>query len=107
EKARVDVDDASSAAEIAAAVDARDDPEALVLDGILDEEVAGALGSLPEEFRSAVVLVDLQDLTYEESARVLDCPVGTVRSRLSRGRRLLAKGLRPYALRRGILRRPG
>lgn len=106
ERERVDVDDPSAAAEIAAAVDARDDPQDLVLDGLLDEEVTQALGSLPEEFRSAVVLVDLQDLTYEESARVLDCPVGTVRSRLSRGRHLLATRLRSYALRHGILRHP-
>jgi RNA polymerase sigma-70 factor, ECF subfamily len=61
------------------------------------ELVDRALAELPEEFRAAVALVDLGDASYEEAAAALGCPVGTVRSRLSRGRRLLAARLRDLA----------
>jgi RNA polymerase sigma-70 factor (ECF subfamily) len=54
------------------------------------EAVDAALAALPPEFAAAVVLVDLEELSYEEAAAVLGCPLGTVRSRLFRGRRLLA-----------------
>jgi RNA polymerase sigma-70 factor, ECF subfamily len=56
-----------------------------------------ALAALPEVLRSAVILVDLRDLKYEDAARVLEVPVGTVRSRLFRGRRLLQEALLIYA----------
>jgi len=68
-------------------------------------EVDGALRQLPEPFRSAVVLVDLEDLTYEEAATVVDCPVGTLRSRLFRGRKQLFVLLEAYARDRGLLKR--
>jgi RNA polymerase sigma-70 factor (ECF subfamily) len=55
--------------------------------------VEAALGALPEGFREAVLLVDVEGLTYEEAAGVLTCPVGTLRSRLFRARRLLARAL--------------
>jgi RNA polymerase sigma-70 factor (ECF subfamily) len=61
------------------------------------EQVRQAVLSLPPVFREAVVLCDLQDSSYEEAAVVLDCPVGTVRSRLSRGRAMLARKLRGVA----------
>jgi len=57
------------------------------------EEVQGALNSLPEDFRTAVVLCDVADLPYEDIAASLDVPVGTVRSRIHRGRRLLRAAL--------------
>ncbi len=79
------------------------DPETLVASQVLDGEIDTALGELPEEFRAAVVLVDLHELTYEEAALALACPVGTIRSRLSRGRRLLQEALRGYAQARGII----
>lgn len=104
ERAQVDVDDPAAAAEVTEAAGAVDDPETLVLSETLDQEVAQALAELPEEFRSVVVLVDLHDLTYEEGAQVLGCPVGTVRSRLSRGRRLLGQKLAAYGRERGMLR---
>lgn len=66
------------------------------------ERVDRALASLPEDFRTVVVLVDLQELTYEEAAGVLDCPIGTVRSRLARARRRLAGELADYARGRGL-----
>lgn len=107
ERGRVDVDDPVTEAEATRAVGAGDDPETLVLANVLDGEIRDALAALPEEFRSVIVLVDLQELTYEEAARVLGCPIGTVRSRLSRGRRLLYERLRGYAERRGLLRAKG
>ncbi len=57
------------------------------------EEVQAALNSLPEDFRTAVVLCDVADLPYEDIAASLDVPVGTVRSRIHRGRRLLRAAL--------------
>lgn len=70
----------------------------------MDPEVTEALGRLPDEFREAVVLVDVEALSYDEAAAVLKCPVGTVRSRLYRGRRLLFVALRAYAAERGFAR---
>lgn len=67
-------------------------------------EVKRALDQLPESFRAAVLLVDVEELTYEEAAAVLDCPVGTLRSRLFRGRRQLFDALREYARREGYLK---
>lgn len=69
------------------------------------ETVGAALERLPEPFRQAVLLVDLEGLTYEEAAAALDCPVGTVRSRLSRARRRLAAELAAYARELGLLER--
>ncbi len=60
-------------------------------------EVQRALGALPEAYRAAVLLVDVEELTYEEASVALECPVGTVRSRLARGRRLLFLALSDYA----------
>ena len=68
-------------------------------------EVEKALRELPEEFRTAIVLVDIEELTYEEAEKIMECPIGTVRSRLSRGRRLLQLALRDYALERGLKRK--
>jgi RNA polymerase sigma-70 factor (ECF subfamily) len=61
------------------------------------EQVRRAVLSLPESYREAVVLCDLQEASYEEAAAALDCPVGTVRSRLNRGRTLLAEKLKANA----------
>jgi RNA polymerase sigma-70 factor (ECF subfamily) len=57
------------------------------------EQVRRAVLSLPPLYREAVVLCDLQDVSYQDAAAVLDCPVGTIRSRLSRGRSMLVKKL--------------
>ena len=69
-------------------------------------EIAQALGRLPEEFRTAVLLVDVEQLTYEEAAGVINCPVGTLRSRLFRARRVLFVELRDYARKRGFIGGP-
>lgn len=67
-------------------------------------EVETALRSLPEAFRDAVLLVDAQELSYEEAAAALACPVGTVQSRVFRGRRLLCTALEEYARRAGYVK---
>ncbi len=63
----------------------------------LSDEVVGALAGLPEKYRTAVILSDLEEQTYEEIAQFLSAPIGTVRSRIHRGRRLLAGHLGEYA----------
>jgi len=69
-------------------------------------EVNQALAELPEDFRSAVLLVDVEGFTYEEAAAALDCPVGTLRSRLFRARRMLFLQLHDYARKMGFIRKP-
>ena len=69
-------------------------PEDVVGNGLLDDDVAAALLALDERFRTAVLLVDVHQLTYAEAADLLDVPVGTLMSRLSRGRARLRKQLR-------------
>ncbi|MDR5683810.1 MAG: sigma-70 family RNA polymerase sigma factor [Armatimonadota bacterium] len=71
------------------------DPEKL-LDNVMEQEVREALESLPEHFRGAVILADLQGFSYKEIADILGVPVGTVMSRLFRGRRLLQRKLWDY-----------
>lgn len=71
-----------------------DDPERSAFARITGEAVTAAVDRLPVEFREAVTLCDLEDLSYAEAAEVIDCPVGTVRSRLHRGRKLLQESLR-------------
>jgi RNA polymerase sigma-70 factor (ECF subfamily) len=78
-------------------------PESLLCSQDMGAEAEKALKTLPEEFRTVIILVDLEELTYKEAAKVMECPVGTVRSRLSRGRRLLQVALRNYALERGLI----
>ncbi len=68
---------------------------------LLDDDVATAIADLPEDFRTVVILCDIEGLTYEEIAEFLDCPLGTVRSRLHRGRSLLRSRLLKYAKDRG------
>lgn len=80
------------------------DPEGRFYDSFLDEEVVSAIHGLPEEYRSAVVLSDLQGLRYAEIANVLGVPEGTVKSRLFRGRRLLQRKLANYAVEMGYLK---
>jgi RNA polymerase sigma-70 factor (ECF subfamily) len=82
-----------------------DDPVDLLSMQVLDSDVEAALRALPQEYRTAVILVDVQELTYEEAAVVVGSPVGTIRSRLSRGRTLLQRALHAYAQERGLLRR--
>jgi RNA polymerase sigma-70 factor (ECF subfamily) len=70
----------------------------------LGDEIQQALSALPDEFRTVVMLVDLSDLSYREAADRLGCPIGTVMSRLHRGRRVLKQRLRDYAAVEGYVR---
>jgi RNA polymerase sigma-70 factor, ECF subfamily len=66
------------------------DPETLALRPIVQEEIRRALDALPPDFRLAVILSDVEEFSYEEIAQMMGCPIGTVMSRLHRGRKLLA-----------------
>ncbi|HJP35721.1 MAG TPA: sigma-70 family RNA polymerase sigma factor, partial [Gammaproteobacteria bacterium] len=70
---------------------------------LLDDEVRAAIESLPEEFRHAVIMADMEDKSYKEIADVMKCPLGTVMSRLYRGRKLLREQLKDYAQSRHVL----
>jgi RNA polymerase sigma-70 factor, ECF subfamily len=78
--------------------------EAEVLEQLPDEDVQEALASLPEQFRLAVLLADVEGFSYKEIAEILDVPIGTVMSRLHRGRRALEKRLWEVMRKRGIVR---
>ncbi len=79
------------------------EPERVVLADIAEQEVQDALDDLPEVFRLVVILSDLHGLSYEDIANILGIPIGTVRSRLFRGRRLLRRTLQRYAEARGFI----
>jgi RNA polymerase sigma-70 factor, ECF subfamily len=79
------------------------DPETQALSPLVEAEVQRALDELPDEFRLAVVLSDVEELSYKEIADAMGCPIGTVMSRLHRGRRMLQKTLREHAIAMGIL----
>lgn len=64
---------------------------------MIGDEVAMALNGLPVDFRTVIILCDIEGFTYEEMAKILDIPIGTVRSRLHRARNLLKEKLRSYA----------
>jgi RNA polymerase sigma-70 factor (ECF subfamily) len=68
-------------------------PEQILTRATLDADLQGALDALPDAFRQAVWLRDVEELSYAEMAKVLDVPIGTVMSRISRGRRALSEGL--------------
>jgi RNA polymerase sigma-70 factor, ECF subfamily len=74
-----------------------------VLEALTDDEVKQALAELPETFRLAVYLADVEGFAYKEIAEIMDTPVGTVMSRLHRGRKALQKALSTYAYQRGLL----
>lgn len=78
------------------------DLEEKIFSNILDDDVSTALEALPEEFRTVVILCDIEGFTYEEIADFVECPIGTVRSRLHRGRKMLRSQLYDYATKRGF-----
>jgi RNA polymerase sigma-70 factor (ECF subfamily) len=77
-------------------------PENQILQQELGAKIGAALKRIPEEFRAPIVLVDMADFSYAEAAEILSCPIGTVRSRLSRGRKLLQKLLSAYLDKREV-----
>jgi len=80
------------------------DPEGRFFSNLIDEEVLAALEALPDDFREVIILGDLEGLPYAEVAEALDIPVGTVKSRIFRARRILQGQLRRYAEETGLLR---
>jgi len=82
----------------------RQSPERMLVERSVSDDVQRALESLPEDFRTAVVLCDVQGLSYKEIADIMQTPVGTVMSRLFRGRKLLAAALREFAIAEGYVK---
>ncbi len=80
------------------------DPEGEFFDAIVDEAVLERIQELPEDYRTAVVLSDLEGFTYQEISEMTEVPVGTVKSRLFRGRRLLQSALYDYAVSMGYIK---
>ena len=78
------------------------DPEDRILSGVLSDQVKEALDRLSVEFRMVVILADLHEFSYREIAEMMECPIGTVMSRLHRARKLLQQDLLEYASERGI-----
>ena len=74
-----------------------------VLDGLVESEIKQAVEELPESFRMPVLLADLDGFSYKEIAQILDIPIGTVMSRLHRGRKAMQKRLWEFAKQRGLL----
>ncbi len=85
------------------AAEAERTPETEVLESMPDEVVKEALESLPEQFRMAVLLADVEGFSYKEIADIMDVPIGTVMSRLHRGRKALQRRLWDFARDRGLL----
>jgi RNA polymerase sigma-70 factor (ECF subfamily) len=75
-----------------------------LMDLFTDSQVQDAVDALPEQFRLAVLLADVDGFSYKEIAQILDVPIGTVMSRLHRGRKSLQKSLHGFALERGMIR---
>lgn len=70
-------------------------PERLMMTRQIGQTVDEAMAALPEELRTAIMLRELEGLSYEEIANIMDCPIGTVRSRIFRAREAIAERLRP------------
>ncbi|MDH3464181.1 MAG: sigma-70 family RNA polymerase sigma factor, partial [Acidimicrobiia bacterium] len=77
--------------------------EERVLDGLVESDIKRAVEDLPENFRIPVLLADLEGMSYQEIADILDIPIGTVMSRLHRGRKAMQKTLWEFARNRGLL----
>jgi RNA polymerase sigma-70 factor (ECF subfamily) len=72
--------------------------EERVVERLSQDDIVGALSAVPHDFRDVVVLVDIGDFTYQDAAQILDIPIGTVMSRLHRGRRILKRELADRAI---------
>jgi len=79
-------------------------PDRAVFDGLVGAEVEAALQKVPEDFRLAVILSDIEGMSYQEIADIAGVPIGTVRSRLARGRAILRRELERYAIQEGYLK---
>lgn len=79
------------------------DPESKFINNLIDNDIKSAISSLREDFRIAVVLSDVENFSYKEISQILNIPIGTVRSRLSRGRAILQMKLRIHAVEMGVI----
>ena len=79
-------------------------PDQAMLSASVSDDVQRALEQLPDDFRTAVILCDMQGLSYKEIADIMETPVGTVMSRLFRGRKLLAAALKDFAVAEGYVK---
>lgn len=75
------------------------------LSSLMDDDVKRALESLPIEYREAILFSDVEELSYKDISEITNVPIGTVKSRLNRGRRLLQKSLWTYAKDKGFIKR--
>jgi len=75
-----------------------------IYDNLLDDEISSAIASLPDDFKTVIILSDIEGFTYDEIADFVDCPVGTVRSRLHRARKMLFAKLYKYANEKGYIK---
>jgi RNA polymerase sigma-70 factor, ECF subfamily len=98
----VDSDRIEAMANVPEGLVARETPEQILLRRSIDADLQAALDALPEAFRQAVWLRDVEDFTYAEIAQMLDIPIGTVMSRISRGRRMLYERLSSSASRTDV-----
>jgi RNA polymerase sigma-70 factor, ECF subfamily len=80
-------------------------PERELVNKLLEEDIERALAEIPPDFRFVVVLCDVEGLSYDEISKTLNIPIGTVRSRIARGRSILQKKLYTHAVERGIIRK--
>jgi len=71
---------------------------------LLEDDISNAIATLPDDFRTVVILSDIEGLTYVEIAEFTGCPIGTVRSRLHRGRKFLRSQLQEYARQKGFMK---
>jgi RNA polymerase sigma factor (sigma-70 family) len=78
-------------------------PERELVNNLLEEDIKEAIAEIPSEFRIVVVLCDVEGLSYEQISKLLKIPIGTVRSRIARGRSILQKKLYDHAVERGIV----
>ncbi len=74
-----------------------------LLEGLVESDIKEAIEALPESFRMVVLLADLEGFSYKEIAEILDIPIGTVMSRLHRGRKALERALWDFASQRGLV----
>ncbi len=98
EKIKYNYDNKEATAQISAQESERLDYETL-----FDDEIKNALQQIPDEFRVVVLLADVESFSYKEVAKIIGCPIGTVMSRLSRGRKQLQNYLREYARKGGFI----
>jgi len=105
EPVRVDFEEVEATLQAEPAVEAEQAAEpGHLFEELVEDDVKEALDQLPFEFRMVTILSDIEGFSYQEVAEIMDCPIGTVRSRLSRARKFLQKKLYDFARKRGIVK---